>query len=275
VASAPAVPVPAAADRNGYFLVGSGPDKVIVLHGWLSDAASWSAAWEVADQEAFTWCFMDARGYGLSRGRQGRYTMVEYAEDVLDLADRLGWPQFSLVGHSMAGLAIQRVLLAAPHRVRALVGVAAVPASGGGLAGDRRALFDRAVDDPEARAAVIDRSTGNRRGERWVRTLTERSFSCAAPAAVRGYLDSWADGDFHAQIVGNPVRVGVIVGGHDASLDPERMRRTWLSWYPQSRLELIEDSGHYPMDEQPEPLMQAVHRILADVILADVAVEVG
>lgn len=263
--TAAAAPTPATADRNGYFSLGNGPHKVIVLHGWLSDAASWSAAWTAADQETFTWCFMDARGYGLSRARLGEYTMDEYASDVLDLADSLGWAEFSLVGHSMAGLAIQRVLLAAPNRVRALVGVAAVPASGGGLAGERRALFDRAVDEPGARAAIIDRSTGNRRGESWVRALTERSFSCADAVAVRGYLDSWASGDFHERIVGNPVPVGVIIGDHDASLDRERMQRTWLSWYPHSRLEVIESSGHYPMDEQPDVLMRAVHRILADL----------
>ncbi|MCE3555806.1 alpha/beta hydrolase [Pseudonocardia sp. RS11V-5] len=252
----------ATAEHNGHRLVGAGPNRVLVLHGWLADTTSWSAAWTVADQDDFTWCFVDARGYGLSRERRGEYTVLEYGRDAIALADALGWDEFSLAGHSMAGMAIQRALQAAPERVRALIGVAAVPASGGGLVGERRELFDRAVSDPQARAAVVDRSTGGRLEEEWVGRFTEHSFSCADPAAVAGFLASWAEGDFHAEIIGNPVPVGVVVGEHDASLSPARMEATWLSWYPNSRLEVISGAGHYPMQEQPAALMQAVQRLL-------------
>ncbi|MEU1275685.1 alpha/beta hydrolase [Streptomyces sp. NPDC005799] len=255
---------PATEDRNGYQLVGDGARKVIVLHGWLSDAASWGPVAQAADRSVFTWCFMDARGYGLSRERRGAYTMDEIAQDTLAVADSLGWQEFALVGHSMTGLAVQRALLAAPERVSALVGVTPVPASGGGLAGERRALFDQAVEDYGARATVIDRSTGSRRGDRWVRDLTERSFASSETEAVRGYLDSWADGDFHAEIRGNTVPVGVIAGAHDPSLSARRMTDTWLAWYPDSCLEVLEDSGHYPMDEQPGPLTYAIQKVLVN-----------
>ncbi|MFG2126610.1 alpha/beta fold hydrolase [Streptomyces sp. NPDC048751] len=259
-----AEPRPATEARNGYYLVGDGPRKVIVLHGWLSDAASWLPVWQTADGHTFTWCFMDARGYGLSRERRGTYTMTEIAQDALTVADALGWQEFSLVGHSMTGLAIQRALIAAPERVRALVGVTPVPASGGGLVGERRTLFDRAVEDFQARATVIDRSTGSRRGDRWVRDLTERSLACSEADAVRGYLDSWADGDFHTEIRGSTVPVGVITGEHDPSLSPRRMTDTWLSWYPNSCLKVLKDSGHYPMDEQPCALTDAIDKVLVN-----------
>ncbi|NEW36034.1 alpha/beta hydrolase [Nocardia cyriacigeorgica] len=248
--------------HNGYYLVGNGPRKVIVLHGWLSDASSWSAVWQLLDRHAFTWCVMDARGFGQSRHRTGEYSVSEIAQDALELADHLGWSEISLIGHSMSGLAIQRVLVAAPERVRALVAVAGVPASGGGLAGERRAMFDRAIDDRDARAIIIDRSTGSRRGERWVDILTERSLRRSRNEALRPYLDSWADGDFHTEIIGNPVPVGVIIGEHDPSLTADRMRDTWLSWYPNSCLKVIAGSGHYPMDEQPGVLASVIDAVL-------------
>jgi esterase len=251
-------------EHNGYYLIGRGPHKVMVLHGWLTDAASWSALWSGVNRESFTWCFMDARGYGLSRDRRGAYSMEEIAQDALALADSLGWSVFSLVGHSMAGLAIQRVLLAAPHRVRGLVGVAAVPASGGGLVGDRRSVFDQAVETPQARAAVIDFSTGTRRGETWVRNLTQQSFACSQIEAVRGYLDAWADLDFHDEIEGNTTPVGVVIGEHDPSLSPRRMEETWLSWYPHNHLNVLPDCAHYPMHEQPVALIGAIEQSLAD-----------
>ena len=164
----------------------------------------------------------------------------------------------------MTGIAIQRALLAAPERIRALVGVTPVPASGGGLIGERRALFDQAVDDIDTRAEIIGRTTGSRRGSRWVRRLAERSVECSEVEAVRGYLDSWADGDFHTEIVGNPVPVGVIAGEYDPSLTPQRMTDTWLSWYPNSCLNVIEGVGHYPMDEQPPALMSAIDKVLVN-----------
>jgi esterase len=257
-------PVPATETLNGHYLLGHGPHKVMVLHGWLTDAASWSPTWEGLDRESFTWCFMDARGYGLSRKRRGSYTMDEIARDALAVADSLGWSGFSLVGHSMAGLAIQRTLLAAPDRVRGLVGVTAVPASGGGLVGDRRVIFDRAVDSFDARSAVVNFSTGGQRSEDWVRQLTQQSFACSETDAVRGHLNSWADGDFHEKVAGNTAPVGVITGEHDPSLTPERMKNTWLSWYPNSCLKVLAGSGHYPMDEQPRALIGAIELMLAD-----------
>ena len=57
--------------------------------------------------------------------------MAEAAADAIALADDLGWDRFSLVGHSMSGVAIQHVLL-----TRRRTGCAAwsawrpVPASG-------------------------------------------------------------------------------------------------------------------------------------------------
>lgn len=253
--------VSATAELCGYVRVGDGPLRVIVLHGWLTDAASWAPFQESADTASYSWCFMDARGYGLSRARSGEFTTEELARDAIAIADALGWDEFSLVGHSMSGLAIQRGLLAAPGRVHKVVGVSPVPACGGGL-GERRALFDLAVTDPKARATIIDFSTGNRRSPQWVHELTQRSFACSNAVAVRGYLNSWAVDDIRDRIIGTPTSVGVVVGEHDPSLSPRRMADTWLAWYPDARMEILEDAGHYPMQEQPAALARAVDRLL-------------
>jgi pimeloyl-ACP methyl ester carboxylesterase len=72
------------------------------------------------DTAAFTYAFMDYRGYGERRGSDGPYTMAQIAQDALALADGLGWSQFSLLGHSMGGMAIQQVLADASARVQLL-----------------------------------------------------------------------------------------------------------------------------------------------------------
>ena len=57
---------------------------------------------------------MDYRGYGGMRDAPGSFTIDEIAADALALADHLGFARFSLVGHSMGGMAVQRVLSMAP-----------------------------------------------------------------------------------------------------------------------------------------------------------------
>lgn len=62
---------------------------------------------------------------------------------------------------------------------------------------------------------------------------------------------------------GNPVRVLVIVGEHDAALSAGLMRATWLACYPNATLGVMPNAGHYPVDETPVALATSVERFLA------------
>src|SRR4051794_38129334 len=53
-----------------------------------------------------------------AQNETGDYSMAEISADALALADELGWETFDLIGHSMGGMAVQRVLADAPDRVR-------------------------------------------------------------------------------------------------------------------------------------------------------------
>ena len=114
---------------NTFHRVGQGPHPVIVLHGWFGDAHAFEPIEPWLSGDAFSYVFMDYRGYGGMRNAAGRYSIEEIAADTLALADALGFDRFSLVGHSMGGMAIERVAALAPERVRALVPVAPVPLS--------------------------------------------------------------------------------------------------------------------------------------------------
>src|ERR1700690_385477 len=115
---------------GSYVRVGHGDHHVIALHGCFGSALGWGSLTDYLDTAQFTYVFPDLRGYGSRRDEPGEFTMAEAAADAIGLADAPGWGRVSLVGHSMRGVAMEHVLDQAPHRVRRLVGVAPVPATG-------------------------------------------------------------------------------------------------------------------------------------------------
>ncbi len=247
----------------GYQTFGTGPHTVIALHGWFGDHTTWDPMWDALSADAFTYVFPAYRGYGLSRRLAGTYTMEEIAGDVLSLADSLGVRQFSLVGHSMGGKAIQRILADAPERVHKLVGVTPVPASGVPFDEQALTLFRSAVNTPEARRGIVAYSIGNRAVPQvWLDRIAGVPRLPGTPEAFAGYFEAWSHGDFTDRITGKPHPVKVIVGEHDMALTPDFMTATWLKSYPNSVLEVIANAGHYPMNETPVALAQAIEGFL-------------
>lgn len=245
-----------------YRTIGIGDRRVIALHGWLGDHRAYEGIWPWLDQDRFAWAFMDYRGYGGARAVTGEHTMDEIAADVLALAGELGWERFSLVGHSMGGMAIQRVLVEAGSRVERMVGLNPVPASGVPFDDQGWALFSGAAHNPAHRRAIIDLTTGNRLAGTWLDHMAARSVECSEPEAVADYLTAWAKTDFHLQVEGNPVPAKAIVGEHDPALSADVMRQTWLAWYPNAELEVMANAGHYPMDEVPIATATSIQRFL-------------
>jgi pimeloyl-ACP methyl ester carboxylesterase len=248
---------------NTTTLLGNGPIRVIALHGWFGSSQSWGPLADVLDRERFTYAFIDYRGYGRRMGERGDYTIDEIARDTLQAADRLGWAHFDLIGHSMGGSAIQRVLVDAPGRVGKLVAIAPVPASGVPFDEPTWSLFSRAADEIAVRQAIIDNSTGQRLSRHWSAAMAASSAEHSTREAFAAYLKSWAKTDFSAEVIGNPAPVKVLVGEHDPGLTAEVMRATYLRWYPNASLETIANAGHYPMDETPVALATAIERFLA------------
>ncbi|WP_393063144.1 alpha/beta fold hydrolase [Streptomyces sp. LN549] len=247
-------------------LHGEGPHKVIAVHGWLADRSAYDPVLADLDVGSFQYAVVDLRGYGEARDVGGAYTTAEGAADVLALADRLGWDRFSLIGHSMGGSVIQRTLAAAPLRVRRIVGVSPVPASGLPLPPEQWELFAEAAQNPGNRRAILDITTGGRRPAAWLDRMVRRSVECSDAKAFRAWLDSWAGEDFHDRIDGSPVPALAVVGALDPALSADLQRSTWMRWFPSAELVELPSCGHYAMDEAPLDVIRAVEDFLrADV----------
>lgn len=244
--------------------LGDGPHAVLVLHGWFGSARAWGALRPHLDGSEFRYVFPNYRGYGARKAATGDYSIAESARDVLDLADELGIETFSLLGHSMGGSVMQRVFADAQERVRAMVGVSPVPASGVPFDEQTWELFAGAADEPGNRRAIIDLTTGNRLTGVWLDAMVEQSLRDSDARAVDGHLRAWAQTDFHEEIAGSRVPVKVIAGEHDPALGAGTMHATFAEWYPNLELEVMPNAGHYAIDETPIALATSIETFLRE-----------
>lgn len=248
----------------GHQTYGTGREGVIVLHGWFGDHTAFQATFPLLDTDQFTYAFVDYRGYGKSRNFKGEHTMKEIAADVIALADELGWDRFHVVGHSMGGMAAQRVMLDAPGRVKSIVALTPVPASGVPLDADGEALFSGAPDKDENRRMIIDFTTGNRLSGKWLDLRVKGSRETTTQNAFADYLTAWTKTNFADEVKGNETPLLVAVGEHDQALTPDVMKQTYMDWYPNARLEIIGNAGHYPMYETPVHLVTLIESFLSE-----------
>lgn len=242
--------------------VGSGPVKVIALHGWFGSAEGWGMLPDLVDGDTYTYAFMDYRGYGARRGVGGDHSMAEISADALALADELGWDRFALIGHSMGGMAVQRVYCDAPDRVTALIGICPVPASGVPFDIEGWTLFDGAAHDDANRYTILDFTTGNRQSATWLRQMVDFSVANSDRDAFGAYLEPWAKTDFVSELPARDIPIKAIVGEHDPALGAETMATTWMVHHPGSELDVQTNAGHYPMFEAPVGLITSIEATL-------------
>lgn len=114
-------------------LQGGNPDgeKILCLHGWLDNAASFVPLMPLL--EKYHVVALDMPGHGGSQHRMPGYdyVFVDWIHDVLDVLDSLDWQQAHLLGHSMGGAIATVVAASAPERINKLLLIEALgPISG-------------------------------------------------------------------------------------------------------------------------------------------------
>lgn len=105
-----------------------GAPRVLALHGWLDNAASFVPL--APHLDAIELVALDLPGHGASAHLPlgADYSLAGTVHAVLDVADLLGWDRFGLLAHSM-GAAIGSILsAAAPERVSRFVAIEALGA---------------------------------------------------------------------------------------------------------------------------------------------------
>lgn len=250
----------------GFATHGHGPIRVLVLHDWFCDHSSWDAVLPYLTPAQFTYVFADLRGYGASREIEGVCTLDEAAGDAIALTDKLAWEQFSLIGHSMSGLVVQRIAQLAPARVARIAAITPVPPAGLGIDEATAELF-RAIAqaNDEERFSKVAPMWGTRLAETWIRHKLRRWRETANPAAVAKYVDLWGRSNISQGARGIETPILIVAAAQDAPpFQAAALEASMLPYYPHARVISLSESGHYPMQEQPPLLMTVLERFLSE-----------
>jgi pimeloyl-ACP methyl ester carboxylesterase len=107
------------------------------------------------------------------------------------------------------------------------------------------------VADDARRRDIVDLSTGRRLSGARLDHIVECCARNTTREAFGGYLKAFCDGGFADRVRGLPTPVLAIVGEHDLAITPAVTEATCLQWYPNARLRVAANAGHYPMQEVP------------------------
>lgn len=248
-------------------------EPVVFVHGFGASTYSWRKV--VPELPEYRTIALDLNGFGYTERPEGiePYTRRGQVELIRGVLDRLGIERAHLVGHSYGGGITLTFAHRHPERLRSLTLVASTR-----------------PDYPETRRKVIAafepltnlyiRSLALRR--RWVRRALEQSVaddSLVTPELVEAYLDrlrvEGAERAYYGVTtpVKNPdrkvpleeIEVPVLaVWGSEDPLIPVETSREAVARIPCSRFVTIPETGHLPMEESPDALVEALREFLPD-----------
>lgn len=242
-------------------------EPVVLLHGFGASTYSWRKVMpEIARSHRVV--AIDLNGFGLTQRPRSResYTREGQAQLVLATMDALGIERAHIVGHSYGGGITLYLASRHPERFRTMI---LVDSSAPTYANDRRsrAAALLPLDALFVRAFALRPSA--------VRQSLLRSFwddSKVTPELVQAYLDRVAvEGVSYAfygltapapagervELAKIEIPTLVVWGAHDELVSPESGRRA-AARLPHAEFVLFDNSGHMPMEEDPEAFLRAV-----------------
>lgn len=94
--------------------------KWVFVHGLMGFLNNWKKITSYLDSTEQSLCY-DQRGHGRSHKPDSGYAPEDYARDLKELTDELGWDKFILVGHSMGGRNVLVFASMYPEKVEKLI----------------------------------------------------------------------------------------------------------------------------------------------------------
>jgi len=260
---------------------GVGQRQLLLVHGFTGAKEDFTPWLDRLADLGWHAVAPDLRGHGASSKpvEESAYSFEVLADDVLGLADVLGWDQFVLLGHSMGGMIAQFVARSAAPR---LAGLILMDTTHGPLDNLDPALIQAAISivrdhGIDALADIMTEQEGPLVTPAHRRLLAEqpgyaefndhklRASSPGLYTAMAPLFPAAADRLDSLRQLPATLPVLVIVGDQDKPfLAPsERMAAA----VARGSLAIIPDAGHSPQFENQDAWWQALSAFLADIDL--------
>lgn len=257
---------------------GDNPElKILALHGWLDNAASFDALMtHLAEQNLSFECLaMDAPGHGYSdhKPEQGSYNIWDDIRGLLGVMDAMEWPQCVLICHSRGAFIGSLMCATSPERIKGFIALdSLIPDAVEATSvveqlqkhiRDYRRLGRRApvYESPDAAIAALVKKTGM--SQPAADALVKRGLVCEddeqglwrwrsdprllSASAVKFSAEQWQT-IFEA--IACPVFLITASRGMGSHSD---FLKRWLSYFSQLHHESIDGSHHCHLDPDTSP----------------------
>lgn len=188
--------------------------------------------------------------------------MAEISQDIIELIDQLPQAKISLLGHSMGGMFMQKILLDSNRPIHSLIGISPVPATGTPLPAEQRALFESTAQNPDSRRMIIDLTTGSQLTDVWLDKMMQESASTAQPEAISGYFKAWADSNIFEALQTRDEPILIIIGENDIAVTAEVINNSYAKTFKNCQVITFKNCGHYAMNESPILLATHIEKFL-------------
>ena len=257
-----------------FHMMGDGP-PILLIHGITSSSRTWKRVMPRL-AETHTVIAPDLLGHGRSAKPQGDYSLGGYASGIRDLLVALEVPRATVVGHSLGGGVAMQFAYQFPERVGRLVLV-----SSGGIGREVNPIL-RAAALPGAElvlplmfsptlhdAALKVRGLVGRVGlqpNADIEGVSEGFASLTEADARRAFLDTVRSViDVSGQKVSAADRLylagdvpTMVLWGEKDRIIPVSHAHEAHSMMPGSRLEIFEEGGHFPFNDDPDRFVAAM-----------------
>ncbi|CAM3090029.1 alpha/beta hydrolase [Mycobacterium intermedium] len=266
--------------KRAFRIAGSGP-AILLIHGIGDNSTTWTSIHATLAQR-FTVIAPDLLGHGKSDKPRADYSVAAYANGMRDLLGVLDIERVTIIGHSLGGGVAMQFAYQFPQMVERLILVgaggvtkdvnfvlrlASLPMGTEALAVLRLPLLLPAI---QLVGKAVGQAVGTTRLGRdlpnMLRVLNDlpeptasAAFSRTLRAVVdwRGQIVTMLDRCYLTQAI--PVQI--IWGSHDVVI-PVRHAELAHAAMPGSRLEIFEDSGHFPFHDDPARFIDVVLRFI-------------
>lgn len=247
-----------------YEVLGRGR-PVILLHGWLGSWALWRDTMEVLSKEFRTYS-LDFFGFGESLDRSANFSVANFVQLVNQFMERLGIPKAPIVGHSMGGTVALAVALQYPQKTVKTI-VIGSPVNGESLnfflkLSGYRGIAHLAYSIPMVLDLFIMGLTrfGSKEGKA-IHKMVKEDASKVSTDPFFESIGTLRKTDLRQDLKDVTVPILGIYGRRDIIVNPNQSK-ILLQFAPTSKEAWFENSGHFPMMDEP----QRFHSVLREFL---------